>query len=205
MSINKIKGKLANRVEGIIGEDTEFKSYSVLIPLVEVNGELNILFEVRARNLRSQPGEISFPGGGIEKGEAPRDAAIRETCEELGIDSGSIEMVGRTDLMITHHNKIIHPFVAFIRDHGLANYSKDEVDHIFYVPVDYFLKNEPVIRKIKLLTEIDEEFPYKDEIEINYRMAQGSSNIYFYRYKDYVIWGLTAKILNNFVNLIREK
>lgn len=205
MGIREIKAKLGNRTLGIIGEGTEFKSYSVVIPLVEREGKLNILFEVRAKHLRSQPGEISFPGGGIEGDEEPLDAAIRETCEELGMDSGNMEVVGRTDILITHHNKIIYPFVALIREDKLVNYSEAEVDHIFYVPVEYFFDNEPVIRRIRLLTGIDEEFPFKDEMEINYRMAQGSSDIYFYRYKDYVIWGLTAKILSNFIKLIKEK
>ena len=53
-----------------------------------------ILFEVRAAGLRHQPGEVCFPGGKIEKGEGAREAAARETCEELCLDRSGIEILG---------------------------------------------------------------------------------------------------------------
>lgn len=66
----------------------------MLIPLVEKDGELHLLFEVRAKHMESQPGEICFPGGHVEQGENPKDAALRETFEELGIPTEKIELIG---------------------------------------------------------------------------------------------------------------
>ncbi|NEU34154.1 CoA pyrophosphatase, partial [bacterium LRH843] len=62
----------------------EFLQFAVLVPLVQKQDELHVLFEVRAHHLRRQPGEICFPGGKIEPNDStPQDAAVRETTEEL--------------------------------------------------------------------------------------------------------------------------
>ena len=57
--------------------------YSVLLPLVEKDGQLHLLYEMRARHMKSDPGEICFPGGHIEAGETPLEAALRETFEAV--------------------------------------------------------------------------------------------------------------------------
>ncbi|MEF1862735.1 CoA pyrophosphatase, partial [Neisseria gonorrhoeae] len=77
------------------------KRASVLIPIIEINNTHYILFEVRSKNLKHQPSEISFPGGKIESGETPYEAVIRETCEELGTFSDNIEVISSLDLLIT--------------------------------------------------------------------------------------------------------
>jgi peroxisomal coenzyme A diphosphatase NUDT7 len=206
MNIDSIKDSLSSDGACIIGEDTEYKRYSVLIPLVIKNNEAHIVFEVRASHLRNQPGEISFPGGKIEKNENPLDAAVRETCEELGTEKANIEVMGQTAMLITHHNKIIYPFVGFVKKCEEIKPSEDEVDHEFYVPVKYFIENDPVIKRIRLLAQPDEDLPFMEEgSSVNYKMAHGKADIYFYKYDDYIIWGLTAKILYHFIKLIKLK
>ena len=63
------------------GAESTAKSFGVLIPIIETPHGLSVLFEVRARNLRRQPGEICFPGGSTMEGEPPAHAAIREASE----------------------------------------------------------------------------------------------------------------------------
>lgn len=202
-NLYNIKHILNNTSVGIIGEDSECKRYAVAIPLVEVEGEMHVLFQVRAKSLRSQPGEISFPGGRIEKGEETLEAALRETSEELGIDYENMEVLGATDILITPHNRIIYPFGIYIKDAGIVNPSQSEVDHVFYVPLSFFRENEPLIKSVKIVSEPDDEFfPYEDMKKVKmsqYRWDTGKNSIYFYRYKNYVIWGITAKILHNFL------
>jgi peroxisomal coenzyme A diphosphatase NUDT7 len=203
-NLNEIKECLSNARVGIIGEEVEYKRYAVAVPLVEINDEMHVLFQVRSRNLRSQPGEISFPGGRIEKGEGNLKAALRETVEELGIGYEDMEVLGAGDILITPHNRIIYPFGICINDLSKIRPSESEVDHVFYVPISFFQENEPLIKCVKIVSEPEDEFfPYEDMKKVKmsqYKWDTGKNSIYFYKYKDYVIWGITAKILYNFMS-----
>ena len=70
--------------------------YAVLVPMVETGQGTGLLLEVRTEYVK-QPGEICFPGGKIEEDETPVTAALRETCEELGISAGDVEIVKELD------------------------------------------------------------------------------------------------------------
>lgn len=202
MEHNKIR-EIYNEI-GIVGENYDLKSYAVTIPLVEINGIKNIVFEVRSRNL-SQPGEISLPGGRIEKNESKLEAAIRETCEELLMQKDDFEVIAQADILVTQYGKIIYPFIVLINDHEKINYSKSEVEKLIFVPIDFFIKNQPQVMKVKVLTQPLEEFPFDIGVKAEeYYWQSGLLNVYFYRYQDYVIWGLTAKIIHSFINKIAK-
>ncbi len=204
MEFDYIKTCLQNKKAGIIGEP-EMEKFSVLIPLIRTPEGIKILFEVRALTLRSQPGEISLPGGRIEKDEGKREAGVRETCEELGILPQNVIVYGAEDVLVTQYNRIIYPFVAEIKDWEKMNPSGFEVDHVFYVPLDFFLKTTPVCKAVKVVTVPPEDFPYEDIANgVNYKWSEGKNTIYFYKYRNYTIWGLTARIINNFVHTITE-
>ena len=93
--------------------------FSVLVPVVERAGELNLLFEVRAKNMKSQPGEICFPGGHVEKGETPQQAALRETFEEIGIDRQKIELIGPGDILYGYANYTLFTYMGIIGERDL--------------------------------------------------------------------------------------
>ena len=80
-----------NRHPSVIGIQNE---YAVLTPLVDVNGELHLLYEVRADHMRRQPGEVCFPGGKLETCESAEQCAVRETAEELSIPPSDIQIIG---------------------------------------------------------------------------------------------------------------
>ena len=89
--------------------------YAVLLPLIEVENETHILFEVRSMSLRRQPGEICFPGGKIDPEDLDqKQCAIRETSEELGINEEDIVDVIPLDFMLSTTNNIIYPFIGTI-------------------------------------------------------------------------------------------
>lgn len=200
--LNDLKNKFKNYKPYINGANN-MKRASVLIPVVEKEGSYYLLFEVRSKNLRSQPNEISFPGGKIDPYENPYHTAIRETCEELGTFENNIEIISELDLLVTPMNLIIHPYLGYIKDIDNLKINKDEVDHIFLVPLTHLLENKPIYYDNKVEIVPHNKFPY-DIIpnKENYKFAIGNYDVLFYKYNDYVIWGITAKILENFLNLI---
>jgi peroxisomal coenzyme A diphosphatase NUDT7 len=204
VEIDYIKNRIQNKTIGVNGEP-EMERFSVIIPLIRDSEGIKVVFEVRAKTLRNQPGEISFPGGRLEKDESSREAGIRETCEELGILPQDLTVYGGEDILVTQYNRIIYPFVGEIKDREKINPSEFEVDHIFYVPLDFFIKNPPSSRVVKVLTVPPEDFPYEDIASgENYKWIEGKNNIYFYKYMNYTIWGLTARIMYNFVRTISD-
>lgn len=181
----------------------DMKKYSVLIPLIEKDEELHILFEVRSKTLNSQPGEICFPGGRIEINESPRDAAIRETYEEIGITNNNIEIISPLDLVVSPFNFIVHPYIAKLKNIDDLYINKDEVSHIFLVPLDFLLKYEPLEYINTIGINRCPDFPFDLIGNPNYQFKTSTYPTKFYIYNDYVIWGLTAKILSNFLKILK--
>lgn len=182
-------------------------NFAVIIPLIKIEEELNIIFELRAKDMKTQPGEVSFPGGKLEKGETFKQAAIRETMEELNIERNNISVMGELDYLISYSNMRINSFVANISgvtvDSMLPN--PGEVDHLFTIPLKFFLENEPNGYYLDLETKYNKEFPYnlipngKD-----YHFRKQRRTIYFYEYNDYIIWGFTASMMKNFIDKIKN-
>ncbi|MFV9511577.1 NUDIX hydrolase [Tepidibacillus sp. LV47] len=203
--IDQIKTRLKNRKIKIMGIESMSK-YAVLIPLIEKNaGATSILFEIRSKKLRRQPGEISFPGGKIESTDLQyQDAAIRETVEELGIDKEKIQILAELDTYVPSGRTIIYPFVATIQSPFTLSLNQDEVESVFTIPLDFFLKNKPEIYYLNVQIQPEENFPFHHIPKgKNYPWRKGKIPELFYYYEDKVIWGMTAFILYHFIQTIQ--
>lgn len=177
---------------------------AVLIPLIQNgNGETEILFEQRALDLDVQPAEICFPGGGIEEDETPLEASVRETCEELLLGREQIRVLGETEGVRNSGIITIHAFLGELIDYT-GTFSAEEVDHVFSVPVSWFLEHEPETYMATVTTVPDEDFPF-DLIPggRDYPWRSRRHPIYFYRHPEGVIWGLTASVLHTFFEKIK--
>lgn len=180
------------------------KYYSVIVPIIEKDGEYNIVFEVRNDNLKDNPGEICFPGGSIEDGESPKEAALRECYEEIGIKPSDIEIISELDLFVPNNNMVLYPFLGYIKDGTSFVINKDEVKELLIVPLDYLLNTEAKSVENKIITIPSDDFPYEYiKGGKNYKFREGSYRVVFYKYNDYVIWGMTAKILENFLEIVK--
>lgn len=202
--MDNIINKFKNYIPYINGHQ-KMKKSAVLIPLVKVGNSYSILFELRSKTMKTQPGEISFPGGKIEEKETPKEACIRETCEELGITQNNIEIISPLDIYVSPSNLIIHPYLGILKDINNININKDEVDHTFLVPIDYLLdyKADYYTNDVKVIP--NKNFPYeKIPHKENYKFAEGNYPVWFYEYNNYVIWGITARILENFLTFIKN-
>ena len=185
--------------ECLAASPAEKRGSAVLIPLVKgENGETAVLFEHRAVDLDVQPDEICFPGGGIEPGETPLEAVVREAAEELLIEKEQLKILGETDGIERGGIVHIRAFVGVLEGYA-GTFSKAEVDHVFTVPVSWLLKNPPRAYLTTVTTVPDEDFPF-ERIPggRNYPWRKQRTPVFFYAYPGEVIWGLTAGILYHF-------
>ncbi len=194
--------KLKNRKISICGRDL-YKEFSVFVPIVERAEGYSLLFEVRSENLNQQPNEICFPGGKIENHEENMRAAVRETSEELLLPENRIEVTGELDTLVTPFNTIIYPFTGLLYDYK-GTYSPDEVKEVFYVPLSFLMETKPSCYYLSTEMKPGEDFPY-DMVPWgrDYPWGRGKYPVYFYTYKDKIIWGITARIAYNFIEILK--
>lgn len=199
MNIENIKDKLKNMKLRPIDFDV---SFAVLVPIIEIDGELNLIYEVRSNSI-TQPGEISFPGGRIEEGESPKKAAIREASEELLLNKSNIEIISELNYASSKSGAFIYTFLGLIKDVDAyeIEYNIDEVSEVFFVPLSFFLENPPEKYYMNYYPKADKDFPYH---MVNngedYNWGNIRYPVYFYKYFNYIIWGLTAKITYSLIN-----
>jgi len=159
----------------------------VLLVLYDVDGDTHVLFTKRTELVEFHKGEICFPGGRYEAGDADLFAtALRETFEEVGISTAHVECVGRLDDIVSRgSNFVISPFVGFLTTSVPYHYShaRHEVDEILEIPLSHLFDDSNSGREIRELGGQDVETP-------------------FYRFHDHVIWGATARILSQFLGLL---
>ncbi|PKR85067.1 NUDIX hydrolase [Heyndrickxia camelliae] len=205
MDLEKIKSTLQNRVPTIWGTQN-FIKYAVLLPIIKKENELHLMLEVRALSLRRQPGEICFPGGKMDSGDKNEQyTAIRETSEELGISTERISIIAPLDYSVSPFGTIIYPFVGFISEHEKLHPNSSEVEEVFTVPLSHFLSNPPDCFKVHFKAAPEENFPYEHiRGGEKYNWQTRHMDEYFYYYQDHVIWGLTASIIKQFVDLIKQ-
>ncbi len=198
----------------IIGRSRYFSSV-VLVPFMFIENEWHIVFQKRAQNIR-QGGEVSFPGGGYDAklDKSFSDTAIRETVEELGIDPGDIIIEGHLGTLVAAMGAIVDVYVGRILLDGIDkfNINIDEVENVFTVPANEFAKMESESYQVWL--EINPQFKNAkgEEVEFsakelgiperyNGKWGGRSHDIYFYRIGHEVIWGLTAEIIRDMLEL----
>lgn len=193
----------------IIGKE-RFLNSAVIIPLLNVNDQLVVLFEKRSAAVR-QPGEISFPGGHFEPVHDKdfRATAVRETIEELGISLDNINVFGKLGTLVAPMGVIVEAYVADLNIDKLDKFKidKKEVDYIFTVPLEYFLNNDPEEYHTRVEMHpfsVDEngnrlehlpvkELGLPDKYALPWR--RGNHRVLVYRTNNEVIWGITAELI----------
>ena len=175
---------------------------AVLVPLIEGADGVEVLFEVRALNLRWQPGDVCFPGGHYEERDGIlRHTAIRETAEELGIDPHAITILGHLGSFDSSLGMEIHIFVGSINVNiGDLRIDNNEVHECFSVPLEWLASATPITGAVVHGTRPGEGFP--KELFARYSedwQLRRADPVHFYRYGERVIWGLTAEVLLRFL------
>jgi 8-oxo-dGTP pyrophosphatase MutT (NUDIX family) len=165
------------------------KRAAVLIPLFKAASEYRILFTKRTDSVEAHKGQISFPGGRIEEEDgSPLETALREADEEIGLSRKDVTVLGQMDDARTlSSNYIVYPFVGLIPYPYEFKTSAMEVKELLDVPFEVFLSGDSA----------GENTPVVYEGATYQSLA--------YRYEGEVIWGATARIMQNLVNLVKRK
>ena len=166
-------------------EKKAFTPAAVLILLYTIENKWHFFLTKRTDNVEHHKGQISLPGGMLEKGESYKEAAIRETFEELGVQSRDINIIGPlTPLYIPISNFKIFPFVGWLKSAPKLNIQSREVSKVFS-PSIYSL-TDPKTKKIK------------DSILLGQKVK-----IPFFNLKNEIVWGATSMILSEFKKILK--
>lgn len=180
------------------------KKAAVLVPIINIDDELHLLFQIRSKKLKWQPGDICFPGGRLEWIDiSPEHTAIRETQEELGIPSKDIIILGQLPKFNATFGIIIYPFIAKLNTLNNLQLNADEVEEIFTVPIEWFIKNPPQIATMQIGHKPSNNFPFELIPNKSKKWQKRSEHqVFFYHYQKYTIWGLTAQVIQDFIKVI---
>jgi 8-oxo-dGTP pyrophosphatase MutT (NUDIX family) len=158
---------------------------AVLVPVFEAGGVPHLLLTRRTDLVEHHKGQISFPGGRAEEGDADLLAtALRETQEEIGLAPGSVEILGRLDECRTVASGFaITPYVGLIPPPEALIPNPVEIDSLIVVPLPVFL--DAANLRVERVTFED-----------------GEHEVVSYEYPPHVIWGVTARIIRQMVGLL---
>ena len=207
MNIANVEKFMEGRKPGAIGQR---KDCAVLIPLVEREDGLHILYEQRSTKMKTQPGDVCFPGGRMEPGETPAECALRETEEEIGIPAEKIRVLGQFDSIYEVSHLTMNTVIGVIEGEDLEylRLNPKEVETVFTVPYRFFLETEPIRYEYEVVQKVD-DFPYEAAgIRKDYRWRVGKNSAPIFHYGEgserQIIWGLTARITMWLVEKLEE-
>lgn len=159
------------------------RAAAVLVPIIEYDKGPQVLLTRRADHLGNHAGQVAFPGGKIEVGETPAQAAIREADEEVGLKSDFIEVAGFLDAYETGTGFRILPVVSFVTPGFTLEVHDGEVAEVFEVPLSFLMN--PKNHERHKATWRGKEREY-----------------YAMPYNGHYIWGATAGMLKNMYDRI---
>ncbi|KAL6146238.1 hypothetical protein ACLB2K_056921 [Fragaria x ananassa] len=195
----KAADKVEENVELDINEEPCYvkmreRRAAVLICLFEgPEGELRVILTRRSVNLASHPGDVALPGGKMEEGDKDESAtALREAMEEIGLDSSLVQVVAKLEIFLSQHLLTVVPVIGLVPriEDFKPLLNTDEVDAIFDVPLEMFLKKE------NHRFEEREWSGWKYVVHhFEFESKQG----------EFLIWGLTASILIRAASVIYQQ
>ncbi|PKO18447.1 MAG: CoA pyrophosphatase [Chloroflexi bacterium HGW-Chloroflexi-10] len=163
-----------------------FRRAAVLVAFVQDQNEWSLLYTRRSENLSNHRGQVSFPGGAMDPSDqTPMITALREAKEEIGINSNNIQILGSMSEFLTNSNYLVTPVVAIMDWPSELQISYAEVSRVFTIPIEWLRKK-------------------KNWEEKSYTQPGGmnGSVIFFQPYDGELLWGISARITVDLLNLL---
>lgn len=183
--LDELRQRVQAHSPSSLPSDKPFPEAAVLMPITR-SAEPQLVLTLRASGLSTHGGEVAFPGGRRDpEDESLVFTALREAHEEVGLAPGLVEVVGPLSTQISRHGIKVTPYVGFIPDYVEFQANRDEIAAVFTVPLEFF-RDDP--------REITHRIDY-----LGYSWYVPS-----YRYGGFKIWGLTAMMVVELVNLIYD-
>ena len=155
----------------------ELRDAAVLVPVVDTGAEARVILTRRTTRLRSHSGQIAFPGGAVDPEDgSPEAAALREAREEIGLEPGLVEPIGRLPQYLTVSGYRITPILSVVEPGFAIEINPDEVDAVFEVPLSFLMSEANHRRESRLWQGRERHF-------------------YTMPYQEWFIWGATAGII----------
>jgi 8-oxo-dGTP pyrophosphatase MutT (NUDIX family) len=159
---------------------------AVLVPLLQIGGGWHLLFTRRTETVLNHKGQVAFPGGAVEPEDPDVEyAALRETYEEIGLDPAHVKILGRMPDYETISHYLITPIVGRVPWPYDMVLSSEEVTRAFTIPL-HWLANESNWQE-KLYTRPD---------------GRQEMVVFYETYSDELLWGITARITLNFLQIL---
>ena len=184
--INQIGKIFSSRKRRVISHPP-FSHAAVLVPLFQKDGDCHLLFTKRSEEVKYHKGEISFPGGVVDEEDRELiNTALREAHEEIGLKESDVRIIGVLDDIVTITEFIVTPIVGLFPYPYPFKVSEVEIAELIEVPLASLLEEDCF-----------------SEREI---FRDGQREIVFaYQYGKHIIWGATARILKQFLDLITSQ
>ena len=175
---------ITNKIKGYSGRPPvkELRKAAVLIAVTE-SDDPELIYTLRSNKVGSHGGEVSFPGGMFETEDINlENTALRESEEETGLDKTKVNIIGPIDTVVSRFNISVTPYVGVVPDNIILNDNSEEIEACFRVPLSFLLKDQR----------------YRND-EIN----RNGDKFFMpaYEYDSYIIWGLTAMMTVDFLNV----
>ena len=164
--------------------ERKLRKAAVLIPIIERDGQANVLLTQRTEHLSSHSGQIAFPGGKIDEGESNEQAALREANEEVGLNPADVEILGTFGNYYSGSGYSVAPVVGMVKGIPELTINENEVADVFEVPLSFLMDSTNHIRESRIWREKEITYytmPYQDT-SIDPPVERR-------------IWGLTAGII----------
>ncbi|MBG93551.1 MAG: hypothetical protein CL792_06185 [Chloroflexi bacterium] len=170
-------------------DNSNLRLSAVMLLICQIDGEDKLIFQSRSNYVRHHKGEISLPGGAKDPDDINlKETALRETQEEIGIDPEMIHVVGQLDDTETWTGYLIRPYIGLVPTSAdiIFSLAEKEVVEILEIPIDYLLSDKA--KGWKMVNN------------------QGLSSVEEgYVWGEHIIWGATARIIRQFINMYKDE